>query len=252
MQFGCDPKISTVLKKYEAPYREKREQLKKIANSLPPKGSLGNSLPCKEINPAIGFDEKAKDFNAEILMFEQLIDPDTNPDWDLLLSGELLNSIQWTGPKNPLSESALGNNGESMEKTLSSALKYRYLVVNRVQAITPPVVKDKDNHTQGKVIVETFIIDLTDSKTICGFTTSATSLENLSNIPLNTKTTVQRKTTGGGRYGGKVRNEETKTTPIPISVQLQNAADSSLWEASRSQIIGKLKELTKAKIELEN
>jgi hypothetical protein len=192
MQFGCGPKISTVLKKYEAPYREKREQLKKIADSLPPKGSLGDNLSCKEINPAISFDEKAKDSNAEILMFEQLTDPDNNPDWDLLLSGELLHSIQWTGPKNPLSESALGNNGESMEKTLSSALNYRYLVVDRVKELSPPVVKDKDNYTQGKVIVETFIIDLTDSKTICGFTSSAASLENLSSKKNNRRRKIQQ------------------------------------------------------------
>lgn len=250
LQFGCGASISDVLKKYEVPYREKREQLKKIANSLPPKGSFDNNLSCKEINPPIRFDEKAKDFNTEMLMFEQLSDPDTAPNWNLLLSGDLLHSIQWTGPKNPLSESVLGNSGDEMEQTLASALNYRYLVVNRVKEITQPLVKDEKTYTQGQATVETFIVDLTNNKTICGFTTSAKSLENLSNVRVDTKVTIEKKQVGGFGKSAKPRYEEVRHEPLPVVVQLQNAAKSSIWVDSRLQIISKLRELTKATIEL--
>jgi hypothetical protein len=250
-QFGCGNSISTVLKKYKIPYQEKREQLKKISESLPPKGSIGNNLTCRELNPKIRFDEKAEDINTEMLMFEQLSDPDFEPEWNLLLSGDLLHSIRWTGPKNPLSESVLSDNGESIEKDLLAALEYRYLVVNRVNEITQPELKDENNYTRGNATIDTFIFDLKENKTICGFSTSAKSLEDLSTVPIDTKITTERKQiSSGGKYS-KPKYQEIEHKPLPKIVQLQKAVKTSFWENARTQILDKLRELTKANIKLE-
>ena len=128
-QLGCGAKVSDVLTKYQGDFKKKREQFQTIAHALPVRAT---EKPCAGMNPPIAFNENTKQYNTEILMFEQLLNPDAEPQFDMHLSRDLLNGIQWTGPKNPLSPSLLNNRGANMEKSLKAALDYRYLVVNRV------------------------------------------------------------------------------------------------------------------------
>lgn len=239
LQSGCGPTNAEVIKKYEADYRKKREQLKQIAGIIP---SKAGSSACKTLNPPILIDKKAEKFNAESVMFEQLSEPDEKPEFDLIIRSDLLHSIQWTGPKNPLSSTNMDDNGESMEKSLKESLAYSYLIVNRVTELVEPEVMSKENYTPGNVSIDTFIVDLKENKVICGFTTSAKSMPSLSGIVIN-----QTRTEYVGRgYRGK-RYVTIKAQPE--LVQLQSAANSSMWEDSRSQIITKLKELTGAVID---
>lgn len=239
LQTACGPSIEDVLKKYDPQFREKRTQFKKIADSLPPKGSLDSNLACREVSPGILLDEKNNQFNAEALMFEQLIDPDANPEMDFMINGDLINALKWTGPKNPLSDSVKGNNGADMERNLLSALDYRYLIVNRIKDLINPSVIDEKTYKQGQIATETFVVDLTNNKTICGFTTTAKSLEDITQVPLDTSSTT---TTTRTRSGTKT----TTHSPASVIEQLRKAVKSSLWENARNKVVEELRNSTNA------
>jgi hypothetical protein len=244
-QTGCGPTVSNVLKKYESEFKEKRDQFRSIVNLLPPNGNIKNNSICKDIVPAMVFNERNKKYNTEIIMFEQLLDPDTKPEMDLFLSNDLLLAIQWTGTKSPLSPSILDDSGAEIEKTLKAALGYRYLVINRVAKLTKPEVKNETNYFRGQVLIETFIVDMVNNKPLCSFTSSADSPSDLSGIPISSPTSYTKK--------GKVRfrTEYVVNRAEPKEVQLQKAAYSIMWEEARLNVIASLQKLTNGEIEIE-
>ncbi|MEP6900873.1 MAG: hypothetical protein ABJA66_03925 [Actinomycetota bacterium] len=219
-QFGCGPKVSEVFKKYEGDFKKKREQFQSIAKSLPAKGSLNDSCPA--MNPTIEFNEKARQFNTEMVMFDQLSDPDTTPKMDIAPHGELLNGIQWTGPKNPMSSTVLNDRAGDMEARLKAALAYRYLVVSRVVNLTEPVALDEKTYTPGKTTVETFIVDLNNSQPLCSLV-------------------IEAKSASAVNYSYKEGESKQK--------QLENFAHSTMWEDARKKMLDLLKQKTNAKIE---
>lgn len=244
-QTGCAPTVSDVLKNYKSEFKGKRSQFKLIANSLPSKGAFKGNSSCTGMTPAMIFNEKNKQYNTEIIMFEQLLDPDAVPEMDLLLSNDLLLAIQWTGSKSPLSPSVLDDSGTDMEKSLKAALEYRYLVINRVANLSQPDVIDEKNFTQGQVTIETFVIDMANNKPLCSFATSANSPSDLSSIPISTTTYYTKR--------GKVRfrTERVVKHAEPKAVQLKKAARSIMWEQARSNMMITLGKLTNGYIELE-
>jgi hypothetical protein len=244
-QTGCAPTVSDVLKNYESEFNGKRDQFKSIAHSLSSKGSVKSNTSCKEVAPAMVFNEKNKQYNTEIIMFEQLLDPDAVPEMDLLLSNDLLLAIQWTGSKSPLSPSVLDDSGTDMETSLKAALEYRYLVINRVVKLIEPEVLDEKNYFQGQVIIETFVADMANNKTLCSFATSANSPSDLTNIPISTTTSYTKR--------GKIRfrTERVAKYAEPEAVQLKKAASSIMWEEARRNMMTTLGNHTNADIELE-
>lgn len=222
-QFGCGPKVSDVFKKYEGDFRKKREQFQSIANSLPPKGSVGAGMACSGLNPPILFNEKTKQYNTEMVMFENLQDPDAKPGMDIAPKSELLNAIQWTGPKNPMSSSVLDQSAGDMEQRLKSALDYKYLIVNRVADMTEPVAVDEKRYSPGRARIETFVIGLSNNTPVCSFTIDAQSASAVS-------------------YYTKQNQSKQE--------QLEKFAHSSLWEDARKKMVASLKEKANAQIEL--
>lgn len=223
-QFGCGPKISDVIKKYQADYQKKRDQFKEIANSLPAKGSVNGNTPCGSLSPALEFNKKTKQYNTEMVMYDELLDPDASPKNNLLVNSDMLVSMQWTGPKNPLSPSVLGNSGADMEKTLKSALNYRYLVVNRITNIREPVAVDEKTFTPGQMSMESFVVDLSNNKPLCSFTASAQSAPDVS-------------------YSYKT-NQSKKD-------QLEKFAYSTMWEEARKKLVDNLIQTTKGDVQLD-
>jgi hypothetical protein len=238
-QTGCAPTVSDVLKNYESEFKGKRNQFKLIADSLPMNSSVKGNSSCTGTTPAMIFNEKKKQFNTEIVMFEQLLDPDAEPEMDLLLSNDLLVAIQWTGSKSLLSPSVLDDNGTDMEATLKAALKYRYLVINRVVSLSQPEVIDEKNFTRGQVTIETFVVDMANNKPLCSFTVSANSPSDLSGIPVSRTTSYTKR-------------RKVRVIPAePKEVQLKKAARSIMWEEARRSMMTTLKKLTNGDIELE-
>ena len=219
-QFGCSPSNSDVIQKYQSNYQKKREQFKTIAKSLP---ESGGETECSDVKPPIIFNEQNQKYNTEMIMFDQLSDPDAEPEADLRLNGDLLNSIQWTGPKNPLAESAMDNNGSDMEKTLKSALDSRYLVVNRITDMTKPVATGDKTFSPGKLDMESFIVDLTTNKPVCSFAVSA-----------ETSTDVE--------YLYKEDQSEKD--------QLEKFAYSTMWKDAREKLVAELSKINGSDIEI--
>lgn len=222
-QIGCGPKVSEVFKKYEGDFKKKREQFQTIAGSLSSKGSQGTGNNCADMNPPIEFNEKTRQFNTEMVMFEQLADPDTKPKMDIAPKGELLNGIQWTGPKNPMSPSVLDERAGDMESRLKAALAYRYLVVSRLINLIEPVAMDEKTYTPGKATVETSIVDLNNNQPLCSFV-------------------IEAKSASAVNYSYKSDQSKQK--------QLETFAHSSLWEDARTQMLDMLRKKANAKLEL--
>ena len=220
LQFGCGKKISAVLKQYEGDFKKKREQLQTIARSLP---SEATEKPCPSLQPPLQFNEKTRSFNTEMLMFEQVADPDAKPEFDLLLSGDLLNALRWTGPQNPLSSSVLGNRGDDIEKSLKSALDYRYLVVNRVADLKKPEAINETTYAPGRVTLNVFVVDLANSEVLCRF---------------------------GLRAESAARTSYTYKKGESQAQRLADFANSTMWEDARKKLIAKLKEMGVGEIEL--
>ncbi len=220
-QIGCGPKVSEVFKKYENEFKKKREQFQTIANALPASDGHDAGKSCPAMNPAIEFNKKIPKYNTEMVMFEQLSDPDAKPKMDIAPKSELLNSIQWTGPKNPMSPSVLGNRAGDTEERLKAALAYRYLVVSRLANLTEPVALDEKTYTPGKATIETYIVDLTNNQSLCSFV-------------------IEAKSASVVNYSYKGNESKQK--------QLENFAHSSLWEDARKQMLDLLRQKANATI----
>ncbi len=218
---ACGPKVSDVLSKYGGDFQKKREQWNAIAQALPPVGSP--ETPCTALNPPLQFNEKTQQFNTEIVMFDQLADPDGEPKFDFYFSGNLLNGLRWTGPKNPLSSDVLGRQGKDMERELKDALGYRYLVVNRVTKLTDPIALNDQAFSPGQVQIETFVVDLSNNKALCNFTIEGKSATNVNYY---------------------FKEGESKED------QLAKAAHSTVWEEARNQLIARLKATPNSAIEV--
>src|SRR5262249_50700553 len=167
---GCGPTNRHVLKGYEGPFNEKRQQFKKIAGLLPATGSAQGSAPAN-LSPKPLYNAKSDQYNTEILMYDQLQDPDIESQdhnrLDLLLSGNLLRGIQWTGPKNPMADEILDRRATAdLEQSLKQALGIRYLIVLRPATFVKPVAVNESNYKPGMADIEGFIVDMEGNKIV--------------------------------------------------------------------------------------
>jgi hypothetical protein len=220
-QFGCGPKLADVLKKYEGDFRTRRVKLQEIARSLPPKGSLIGEQPCQSLDPPLLFDEPGRRFNTEILMFDQLEDPDAKPAFDLLFSGVLRHALIWTGPK-PKDSLSPSTRGIDIEKQLKDALACRYLVVNRVANLVEPIAVDEQRYSPGRAKIELFVVDLPGKAVLCSFVFEATSAEKVAYT--------------------YYKNTDSKED------RLARFARSSLWQDARLKMLAGLKRLSNGEI----
>ena len=179
MSMGCRGETARqLLKRYEDPFAEKRRQFKNIAQMLPPPGSLKGATAAN-LSPKPVYDANSKSYNTEIVMYDQLLDPDVeshgNDRLDLQLSGDLMDGILWTGPKNPMSESVLDESAGDLEQTLKKALGFRYLVVLRPADFVAPVAVDENTYKPGMADIEGFIVDMQSNRVAGSFRFTAQS-----------------------------------------------------------------------------
>ena len=168
MYTGCAGETNRALfKRYESQFAARRQQFQSIAGMLPAPGSVRESSAAS-LSPKPVFDAKSNSRNTEIVMYDQLLNPDIKSEGhnrlDLLLSGDLLTAMQWTGPSNPMSSSVLDKSAGDMEQTLKQALATRYLVVLRPARFVAPVAVDENNFKGGSADVEVFVADLETNK----------------------------------------------------------------------------------------
>lgn len=121
-----------VIDRYRPRFEAVRRSLRTVAEKLPPAGGAPAEPGRANLSPPPVFDEvKPTKTNTLIVAPEQLVDPDAKVSHDLLLSSDLAFALAWTGPKNPMSDSALYDRAGGFGDTLERALAYRYVVVYR-------------------------------------------------------------------------------------------------------------------------
>lgn len=213
---GCGQKHKEIVEPYVSDYTQIRAKLKRIAELIPPPGSTLDSEPQTLDPPFKLLDEETGD-NAEALMFEQLNDPEIkNLPFDLLLSDNLLVSLNWTSDERKDDDSK-GGDADFMRSTMAAGRQLRYLVVHRVVKLTLPEAVGPQEFTPGSVTLEGFVVDLKDEKVVATYVVTAET-------PANVKFVYKE---------GDSPND-----------RLQAFAKSEVFTDARSQIAKKLEQVT--------
>lgn len=127
-----------------------RERLRRIHARLPRPGTATLDPP-SALSPPLSLDFRERRFNADVLMEEQLLDPDQQigSRFDLMLSPELLHCLAWTGPKNPLDRS-VWDDSTDLGRDCARAFGIAWLVVVRTRAYELPE----------RVSLEVFVVEM--------------------------------------------------------------------------------------------
>jgi len=167
--FGQGLNRDELREKYGPRYEVKRQQLKTIAMSLPPQGSVKETTAAPNLDPKPIYDVKQQSYNVEIAMYAQLLDPDVDlqatKDVDLLLfEGGLVQHMRMLGPKSQLSPDIRAT-GKALAE-YESSLNLSYLVVVRPVEFIRPLAVTKETYTPGRADLEVFLVDLRTEKVV--------------------------------------------------------------------------------------
>lgn len=136
-----------------------RSRLSEIAHALPAPGSERELSPNGGFNPSLVLDFQRQNYTADVLMEEQLENPDAKDiELDLMLSPELLSCLLWTGPKNPLDRS-VWNDRTDLGPECEAAFRTRWLVVVRKREVAIPE----------RVHLVVFVVDLESGSIAASF-----------------------------------------------------------------------------------
>ncbi len=141
---GCGKTNAAAIEELKPVYAEVREKLKRLE-------PLTRPLDDVEGKVAGTYDDHDA-VKSTLVMFmpEQLTDPDFKPVYGELTLFDPVGGayfgycLTWTGPKNPMGDSAMGNReGDDLKKKCESAARPKTLVVVRTLAsVTPKLVED--------------------------------------------------------------------------------------------------------------
>jgi hypothetical protein len=213
---GCGPTNEEVINQFKPQFATLRETLGAIANALP--DSVEDQPAAQPLDPAPNYNGGAQLGNTDILMYDQLLNPEIDLEQgttlDLNLSNYLLTHLLWTGPENPMGSGALSESaGDEFAKEFEQILQMKYLGVARVVVYDPPVAIDAETFEGGYAEVQGFLVDMATREVRCSF--------NLSAIPADTVSYTYKE------------GEDPQAA-------LNNFAHSTLWENARNTFIEKM------------
>ncbi len=168
---GCKKTHSEIVQPYLGDYQEARKRLTEIAALLPQPRTVVDSEPAK-LDPPFEMLKDVSTDNAEGLMFEELVDPNSDPPFDLHLSETLGTGLHWTSDERR-DDDYSGGNPVFMRTTLDAGLDLKYLVVHRAIDYQRPQAIDDEHFTGGSVTLEGFVIDLTKKKIVGTYVVTA-------------------------------------------------------------------------------
>lgn len=152
------PAVSDVLKQYEPQGAAMRKEFIQFAKSLPADGQA-QPLEAKLDPVPVWKEGQPNQNNIEILLVEQLWNPDSTPKGrNLYLSDELLHSVQWTGPTNPMATSVMGERAGDFPERLTHAFGLPWLAAYRI----------------GNFGLEVFVYDVRNDKLVAAVQTRGT------------------------------------------------------------------------------
>lgn len=222
---GCGEKNRDLLARYAPRFAEKRAELRALAQLLPPPGASLRFANQPPLSPKPVFIERQdEETNTDFLSVEELSDPDATPSFELYLSHGLSRGLQWTGPKNPMSETALGDRNKQLAHELDLALSTRYLVVVRsLIDVKAEAVNDKTFRGGGRIF-EALVFDLQEKK-------------------LRAAVAILAEPDATVNYSYKV-NKQGGQAMESKEAALERAVQSAAWTSARKQLGPKLEQAT--------
>jgi len=218
---SCGPTNEELITEFKPQFETLRADLQAVAAMLP---ATAPDQPAQQpFQPAPSYlvDPLGSGItNSDILMYENLNDPDlnlrNNDRLDLALSNFLLRYLRWTGPDNPMADDTRGQRvGKDAADEFEQALQIRYLAVARVVTLEKPVVLSAESFQSGFAEIDGYLVDLRSRTIVCSFTVQAESSEEV-------------------HYA-----YEEDSDP---EAALARFASSTLWENSRQVFLARLNE----------
>jgi hypothetical protein len=189
MSVGCGETNQQVIARYKPQLAPLRTKLSSLTAKLPPVGSVQQMTRPGAVSPPVAFASANQPGNTEILMYDQLVDPDveleTANKLDLHLSRHLLEALRWTGDKNPMASSAL-NNRDTISASMAAALATKYVVIVRVVEHERPRKVDESTYTGGQAHLEVFLTDLESEQVLGSFAVRAQAPESVTGQEVTT------------------------------------------------------------------
>lgn len=130
LTFG-GPTVRDVMTQYESQGAAMRKQFIKLAAKLP---GVGDVKPREsKLEPApVWIEGQPKGNNIEIVTVEELWNPDDSPNTrNLYLSDDLVNCVRWTGPKNPMSSTVMGDRAGDFSERMARAFGLPWIAAYR-------------------------------------------------------------------------------------------------------------------------
>lgn len=153
------PTIREVILLHQADGTVMRKKFFEFAKSLPP---VGQVAPREEkLSPLpLWREDRAFDNNIDIIMVEELWNPEEEPKTrNLHLSSELNYAVRWTGPKNPMSSVVMGEQAGDFDKRLKHAFQLPWLAAYR----------------SGTIGIEVFVYDMRAGKIVTALVVTGTT-----------------------------------------------------------------------------
>lgn len=174
---ACGKTNGEVIKDYTPRMEAVRTELKGLVATLPASGTVVSGKS-GDVAPRPVYDAANGSFNTAILPVEAL--NDEKPAFDLLLSSELESALAWTGPRNPMAESALGATAEGFDKEFEAAIATPIVVLYRTVAYDPPRAVDEKTFEGGTAKIEAFVFTRADGKQVAACSIEAASSQSVS------------------------------------------------------------------------
>lgn len=150
---ACGASNRDVIAKYKPKMDELRVKLVAAAHNLPTLGTL-QSASVAAADPAPVYDgHNLPAANTAFLPVER-IHEGSEPGYDLIISSHLGYTLAWTGPNNPMAESALDATGTDLSTQFDAALATTYVVLYRTVAYEKPVAADGTSFVGGTLDLE--------------------------------------------------------------------------------------------------
>lgn len=222
---GCGETNKEVFARYAPRFAEKRAELRLLAQALPPPGvglRFANHPPLEPKPVFVA--GKAEEGNTDFLSVEELSDPDATPSFDLYLDNGLGRGLQWTGPKSPMSETALGERNKQIPHELDLALRTRYVVVVRSLVSAQAEAIDEKTFRGGARIFEALLFDLKAKQLQAAVAILAKPDEQVS-------------------YSYKVNRKDGQALESKERA-MESAVQSAAWTSARQQLAPKLEQAT--------
>lgn len=174
------PTRREVIERYRPRYTEMRERLKQIAQLLPPKNSVKDS-PSEttqlNLNPLPSYKRSAMKGpvtdNTGVLAAEQLFNPETKPEFDLMLLGFPQSCFYWLSQDFASAADLNSADDGSLAAGFEAGLARRYLLVYRTARYDRPTIVNPSSFTPGAIDLELFLVDFQSPKVLTSFNASA-------------------------------------------------------------------------------